>query len=71
MAIENGELMHECFHKHSRTGTARMKKYDETDEDGKKRGLSMERSKAGTKKKSPASLSLPNQNTIIINTSLV
>ena len=25
MAIGNGELMHECFPKHSRMGTARMK----------------------------------------------
>ena len=25
MAIENGELMHECFLKHARMGTARMK----------------------------------------------
>ena len=25
MAIGNGELMHECFPKHSRIGTARMK----------------------------------------------
>ena len=26
MAIRNGELVHECFPKHSRMGTARMKK---------------------------------------------
>ena len=26
MATGNGELMHECFPKHSRMGTARMKK---------------------------------------------
>ena len=38
-----------------------------TDEEGKKRGVSMERSKAGTKKRSPDGLSHPNQNTIIIN----
>ena len=38
----------------------------ETDEDGKKRGVSMERSKAGTNKRSPDGLSHPNQNTIII-----
>ena len=43
-------------------------KYDkETDEEGKKRSVSMERSKAGTKKKSPDGLSRPTQNTIIIN----
>ena len=51
MAIGNGELMHECFPKHSRMGTARMKKDKVTDEEGKKRGVSMERSTAGTKKK--------------------
>ena len=39
----------------------------ETDEDGKKRGVSMERSKAGTNKRSPNGLTHPNQNTIIIN----
>ena len=34
----------------------------------KKRGVSMERSKAGTKERGPYCLSLPNQNTILINT---
>ena len=38
-----------------------------TDEEGKKRGVSMERSKAGTKERRPDGLSLPNQNTILIN----
>ena len=38
----------------------------ETDEDGKKSGASMERSKAG-KKSSPDGLSHPNHKTIIIN----
>ena len=52
MAIGNGELMHECFHKHSRMKTARIKYDKETDKEGKKRGVSMERSKAGMKKKS-------------------
>ena len=37
MAIENEELMHECFPKHRRMGTARMKLDKETDEEGKKR----------------------------------
>ena len=32
-----------------------------------KRGVSMERSKAGTKEKSPDGLNYPNQNAIIIN----
>ena len=50
MAIEKEELMHECFSKHSRMRTARMKKYKETDEESKKRGVSMLRSKAGMKK---------------------
>ena len=67
MAIGNGELMHECFPKHSPMGTARMKEDKETYEEGKKRGASMERSKAGTKEKSLDCLNYPNQNTIIIN----
>ena len=67
MAIGNGELMHECFPKHSRMGTARMKWDKKTDEEDKKRGVSVERSKAGTKNSSPDGLSHPNQNTIIIN----
>ena len=68
MAIGNGELMHECFSKHSRMGTARTKQDNETDEEGKKRGVSMERSKAGTKgKRSPDCLNNPNQKTTMIN----
>ena len=67
MAIGHWELMQECFPKHSRMGTARTKKDKETDEDGKKRGVSMERSKAGTNKRSLNGESHPNQNTIIIN----
>ena len=66
MAIGNGELMHECFHKHSGMGTVRMKEDKETDEEGKKRGVSMERSNV-KKERSPDGLSLPNQNTILIN----
>ena len=58
--------MHGVFPKHSRTGTARTKEDKETGEDGKKTGVSMERSKAGTNKRSPDDLSHPNQNTIII-----
>ena len=34
MAIGNGELMHECFPKHSRMGTARMKYDNGTEEEG-------------------------------------
>ena len=67
MAIGNGELMHECFPKHSRMGTARMKLDHETDEDTQKRGVNMEKSTAGTNKRSPYGLSHPNRNTIIIN----
>ena len=48
MTIGNEELMQECFPKHLRTGTARMKQDREREED--KRCVSMERSKAGTKK---------------------
>ena len=43
--------MQECFPKHLSMGTARMKKDKETDEEGEKKGMSMERSKVGTKKK--------------------
>ena len=35
MAIGNVVLMHECFHKHSRMGTVRMKYGKEIDEEGK------------------------------------
>ena len=49
MTIGKEELMHECFPKHLRMGTARMKKYRERETD-KKRCVSMERRKAGTKK---------------------
>ena len=49
MTIGNEELMHECFPKHLRMGTARMKYGREREED-KKRCVSMERSKAGMKK---------------------
>ena len=48
-------------------GTAWMEKDKETDEDDKKRGVGMERSKAGMKKRSPDGQSQPNQDTIIIN----
>ena len=49
MAIENVELMQEYFPKHSRMGTAKMKLYKETE--GKKRCVSLERSKVDTKEK--------------------
>ena len=50
----NEEPMHECFPKHSRLGTARMKYDKENEEKYKKIGVSMESSlyyrKVGTKK---------------------
>ena len=48
-------------------GNSKMKYDKVTDEEGKKRGVSMERRKTGTKKISADGLSHPNQNTIIIN----
>ena len=45
-----------------------LNKVKKTNEEGKKRGVSMERSKAGTKEnRSSDGLTLPIQNTIIIN----
>ena len=61
-----GNSCNECFSEHSRTGTARTKYDKEADEEGKERGVSIERSKAGTKKISPDGLSHPNQHIIII-----
>ena len=52
MAIGKVELRHECFPKHLHIGRARMKEDNETDDEGK-RGVSMERRKAGTKERSP------------------
>ena len=49
MAIGNVELMHGCFPKYSRMGTAIMKYDKETDWEGKKSGVCRERSKTGTK----------------------
>ena len=48
-----------------------MKEDNGMEEEDKKRGLSIERSKAGMKKRSPDGLSQANQNTIIMNTTLV
>ena len=53
MAIGNGKLMHECFPKHPRMGTARWKLDNETEEEGKKRRINVERSTADTKETSP------------------
>ena len=50
MVIGNEELMHECFPKHLRMVTARMKYDKETDKECKQRGVSPERRKEGTKK---------------------
>ena len=49
----NGELEHKCFTKHSLMGTARMEQDRVTDEEGKKRGLSMERSIADKSERTP------------------
>ena len=49
MAIEKVELTHECFPKHLRMGTARMKESKETEE-GKQKRVKMERNKIGTQK---------------------
>ena len=60
MAIENGELMHECFPKHLRMGTARLKQDNETEEESRKRRMNVERSTkySGHEKKScPVTLS--------------
>ena len=53
MAIGNGELMHECFPKHQRMGTASQKLDNETEEESKKRRINVERSTADTKERSP------------------
>ena len=60
-SIGKRKLMHEYFPKHSRMGTARIKLDKETDKEGKKKGVSKERSQAGTNKSSPDGLSHPNQ----------
>ena len=65
MAIGNGELMRECFPKPSPMGTERMKEDYDTDEDGKKT-REYGKTEASTKERSPDSLSLPNQNIILI-----
>ena len=46
MAIENGELMQEYFPKHPRMGTARLKQYNETKEEGKKKYRGHEKKKS-------------------------
>ena len=62
MTIGNGELMHECFPKHSRMGTARMKYDKETDKEDKKKAWVWKEAKRAQKKRSPDGLSHPNQN---------
>ena len=49
MAIENGELMRECFSKYLRMETTRMKEDKETKEEDKQKRVKLERSKVGTK----------------------
>ena len=70
MAIGNGELMHDCYPQNLCMGTARIKLDKEADEDGKKRGVSMEERPCTHfihKRRSTAGLSQPDQNTIIVN----
>ena len=62
-----GNSRKSVFPKHSRMGTARTKEDKETEEEGQMRGVSLEKSKASSKIKSPDGQSHPNQNTIIIN----
>ena len=53
MAIEKGELMHRCSPEHLSMGTARFEirqRQKQTREDGKMRGMKVERSTVGTKK---------------------
>ena len=52
IAIGNGELMHECFPKYPRMGTARQKLDNEIEEEGKRRRINVERSTADTKERS-------------------
>ena len=59
--------MHESFLKHSRMETARMKYDKETDEEWKRRDVSIGKSKVSTKERSPYGLSLPNQIPITTN----
>ena len=57
MAIGNGELMHECFPKHPRMGVWENTRQldNETEEEGKKRRINVERSSADTKERSSVS----------------
>ena len=64
MAIGNGELMHECFPKNSRIGTAKNE-IRQRNKKQVKRDAWKEVKRA--RKKSTDGLSPPNQNTIIIN----
>ena len=57
--------MNVCVPEYSRMEPARMKKDKDTDEVGQ-RGVSMERSKAGTNKRSPDGLYYANRNTILL-----
>ena len=50
MAIEKGEPVHECSPEHMCMGTARLKKNNETEEEGKKNRINAEKSTADTKK---------------------
>ena len=66
MAIGHGELLQECFPKHSRMGTERNKTKRQT-KTVRREALVWKEAKRARKKTSPDGLSHPNQNTIIIN----
>ena len=51
VAIGNEDLPHECFRKHSHMGTASMKLDKDTEEEGKKKRVNMERSTVDMEKK--------------------
>ena len=59
--------MNSCTSVFPNTRAWEQQERKETEVEGKKRGVSMERCKAGTKKRSPDNLSHPDQNTIIID----
>ena len=52
MAIGNGELMHECFPKHPRMGTARYKLDNETEEECKEENKCGKKYRGHERKKS-------------------
>ena len=64
MAIGNGDS---CRNGFPNTRAWEQQEWNKIKKQTNKRDVSVERSEAGTKKRSPDCLSHPNQNTIIIN----